>query len=123
MSPVLTESSSVVPPAFSTALRGSVYSTSSTPSVARKATFLPLRDVVIGNLQSLCVRCLGDPVPGFRGRKRFPDAPVDPFAAQPRPADRTDEPEDLQREHAAAGDPVGAAHAQHQQHREVDQYA
>ena len=41
ISPDLIESSSVVPPASSTALRGSVSSTCSTPSVARIAMVFP----------------------------------------------------------------------------------
>src|SRR3954453_14412674 len=47
ISPSLIEISSAVPPAFSTAFRGSVNSTSSTPSVARNAIFLPRIDLLM----------------------------------------------------------------------------
>jgi hypothetical protein len=47
MDPSLMEIRSTVPPAFSTASRGRMYSIASTPSAARKATFLSRSGVAI----------------------------------------------------------------------------
>src|SRR3954452_12321003 len=119
MSPSLIETSSAVPPAASTALRGSVYSTSSTPSVARKATRLPLIEVVIVVPLPLPRRRPGGappsvtPVPD-RGPGKRGSAPVGQLAAEPDAEPRDGERGEFDEEQADAGDPVGSTDADHE---------
>src|SRR4051794_40599489 len=114
MEPSLIEISSAVPPADSTAFRGSVYSTSSTPSVARKAILLPLIDVAIVVLLPLLpsrrpasASPSVTPVPGLRAGKRGRTPPVHQFAAVPGAEDRRGQRDQLDGQQTAAGHPVG----------------
>src|SRR4051812_39229994 len=123
ISPSLMEISSAWPPAFSTALRGSVYSTSSTPSVARKATLLPLIDVVMRPAPSSLLHLSVTAVPGLGAGKRRSGVPVHQLAAVPGREYRPGQRQKLHCEQTPTGHPVMCAHSQHQDHGEQDEHA